>query len=110
MSTLPYLNLTGEREREEAHRSLVWFVSQAGNSKPKARMVVNGSRFNGNGNNAYHEDRVDNACTLSHISIPKTEKPTTTVSSTTDYCTYNIKSETVTPGLPGRSGTGFPIW
>ena len=79
-------------------------------------MVVNGGPpFNG----SYHEESLEspvNVCTLSHISIPKSEKTgtpmaaPTTVSSSTDYCSYNIKSETVTPGLPGRSGTGYPIW
>ncbi len=69
-------------------------------------MVVNGSsRFNGNGKHSFEEDRLDGA--YSEVS---TSKPVAVSSSATEYCNYNIKSETVTPGLPGRSGTGYPIW
>ena len=70
-------------------------------------MVVSGNRFNGK---HYHEDNNENLCSpLSHMSVSKTDKMSS-AQSPAEYCSWNIKSETVTPGLPGRSGIGYPIW
>ena len=61
-------------------------------------MVVSGNRFNGK---HYHEDNNENLCSpLSHMSVSKTDKMSS-AQSPAEYCSWNIKSETVTPGLPG---------
>ena len=58
-------------------------------------------RQNGNGNGAEYT-------IISHESIGEAAaRPT--VSSSTSYCNYNEKAESRTPGLPAKTGTGYPI-
>ena len=74
-------------------------------------MVVNNENRYSGGAKRFPEGGMDGVCSpLSHLSISKSDKQPASVHSPAEYCSYNVKSETVTPGLPGRSETGYPIW